>query len=142
MTCNWMMNLPHETHLSGRKGAGLWALLLSGCTAVAQITTLSDESCRQRVRGQLEAILLEEGEPPEMANRLAVNTTVVLATGSLGPRPFGVSSPSGADYSFFVQRKDETCLLRLYGRQKGFTRYTNNLTYISTRPLDGCACAE
>lgn len=109
---------------------------------MAQITTLSDESCRQRVRGQLEAILLEEGEPPEMANRLAVNTTVVLATGSLGPRPFGVSSPSGADYSFFVQRKDETCLLRLYGRQKGFTRYTNNLTYISTRPLDGCACAE
>ena len=122
--------------------AGLWTVLLSGCTTVAQITTLSDESCRERVRGQLESVLVEEGEQPEMANRLAVNTTLVLATGSLGPRPFGVSSPSGTDYSFFVQRKGETCLLRLYGRQKGFTRYTNNLTYISTRALEGCACAE
>lgn len=121
---------------------GFCALLLSGCTRVAQITTLSDESCRQTARGQLESILVEEGERPEMATRLAVNTTVVLATGSLGPRPFGVSSPSGTDYSFFVQRKGESCLLRLYGRQKGFTRYTNNLTYISTRPLEGCACAE
>lgn len=122
--------------------AGLWTVLLSGCTTVAQITTLSDESCRERVRGQLESVLVEEGEQPEMANRLAVNTTLVLATGSLGPRPFGVSSPSGTDYSFFVQRNGETCLLRLYGRQKGFTRYTNNLTYISTRALEGCACAE
>lgn len=122
--------------------AGLWTVLLSGCTTVAQITTLSDESCRERVRGQLESVLVEEGEQPEMANRLAVNTILVLATGSLGPRPFGVSSPSGTDYSFFVQRKGETCLLRLYGRQKGFTRYTNNLSYISTRALEGCACAE
>lgn len=122
--------------------AGLWTVLLSGCTTVAQITTLSDESCRGRVRGQLESVLVEEGEQPEVANHLAVNTTLVLATGSLGPRPFGVSSPSGADYSFFVQRKGGTCLLRLYGRQKGFTRYTNNLTFISTRALEGCACAE
>lgn len=109
---------------------------------MAQITTLSNESCRQTVRGQLESILVEEREQPDIANRLAVNTTVILATGSLGPRPFGVSSPSGADYSFFVQRKGERCLLRLYGRQKGFTRYTNNLTYISTRALEGCTCAE
>lgn len=121
---------------------GVLALFASGCTTVAQITTLSNESCRQTVRGQLESILVEEREQPDIANRLAVNTTVILATGSLGPRPFGVSSPSGADYSFFVQRKGERCLLRLYGRQKGFTRYTNNLTYISTRALEGCTCAE
>ena len=124
------------------KWIGLGSMLLSGCTTVAQITTLSDESCHRTVQGQLESILLEEGETPEVANRLAVNTTVVLATGSLGPRPFGVSSPSGADYSFFVQLKGDQCLLRLYGRRKGFTRYTNNLTYIATRSLDGCACAE
>ncbi|HNA26838.1 MAG TPA: hypothetical protein PKV55_15605 [Nitrospira sp.] len=124
------------------KWIGLGSMLLSGCTTVAQITTLSDESCHRTVQGQLESILLEEGETPEVANRLAVNTTVVLATGSLGPRPFGVSSPSGADYSFFVQLKGDQCLLRLYGRRKGFTRYTNNLTYIATRSLNGCACAE
>ena len=124
------------------KWIGLGSMLLSGCTTVAQITTLSDESCHRTVQGQLESILLEEGETPEVANRLAVNTTVVLATGSLGPRPFGVSSPSGADYSLFVQLKGDQCLLRLYGRRKGFTRYTNNLTYIATRSLNGCACAE
>lgn len=121
---------------------GCACLFLTGCTTVAQITTLSDESCHRTVQGQLESILLEEGEKPEVANRLAVNTTVVLATGSLGPRPFGVSSPSGADYSFFIQLKGDQCFLRLYGRRKGFTRYTNNLTYIATRSLEGCACAE
>ncbi len=121
---------------------GLGCVPLTGCTTVAQITTLSDESCHRTVQGQLESILLEEGEKPEVANRLAVNTTVVLATGSLGPRPFGVSSPSGADYSFFVQLKGDQCFLRLYGRRKGFTRYTNNLTYLATRSLEGCACAE
>ena len=130
-----------------RRSVGVgWVALglffLSGCTTVAQVTTWSDESCRQKVKDQLQSILTDEGEQGDIANRLAVNTTVVLATGSLGPRPFGVSSPSGTDYSFFVQRKGEGCLLRLFGRQKGFTRYTNNLTYISTRSLDGCACAE
>ncbi|MBI4000905.1 MAG: hypothetical protein HY348_03880 [Nitrospira defluvii] len=117
-------------------------LLLSGCTTVAQVTTLSDENCHHKMSEQLNAVLLEEGEKPDIANRLAVNTTTVLATGALGPRPFGVSSPSGADYSFFIQRKSDECLLRLYGRRKGFTRYTNNLTYIATRSLEGCACAE
>ena len=118
------------------------AVILSGCTNVAQVTTLSDEACHHTVRDQLESVLTEEGEKAEIANRLAVNTTVVLASGVLGPRPFGVSSPSGADYSFFIERKGADCLLRLYGRQKGFTRYTNNLTYIATRPLGGCQCAE
>lgn len=116
--------------------------VLEGCTKVAQVTTLADENCHHTVRDQLNAILLDEGEKPEIAKRLSVNTTTVLATGALGPRPFGVSSPSGADYSFFVERKSEECLLRLYGRRKGFTRYANNLTYIATRSLEGCACAE
>jgi hypothetical protein len=122
--------------------AGLVFVFLYGCTTVAQVTTLSDESCHHKMRDQLESILSEENEKPDIANRLAVNTTTVLATGALGPRPFGVSSPSGADYSFFIQRKGDECLLRLYGRRKGFTRYTNNLTYIATRSLEGCACAE
>lgn len=122
--------------------AGLVLLLSSGCTTVAQMTTLSDETCHHKMRDQLETILSEEGEQPDVANRLAVNTTLVLAHGALGPRPFGVSSPSGVDYSFFIQRKGDQCLLRLFGRQKGFTRCTNNLTYIATRPLEGCACAE
>jgi hypothetical protein len=113
-----------------------------GCTTVAQVTTLDDPACKTTVREQMNSILLEEGEKSEIAERLAVNTTTVLAAGVLGPRPFGVSSPSGVDYSFFVQLKGSECRLLLYGRQKGFTRYTNNLTYIATRSLDGCQCAE
>lgn len=121
---------------------GIGAVFLSGCATVAQVTTWSDETCRRQVTDQLHSILADEGERADVAHRVAVNTTVVLSTGSLGPRPFGVSSPSGTDYSFFVQRKGEDCLLRLYGRRKGFIRYTNNLTYLATRPLDACACAE
>ena len=58
------------------------------------------------------------------------------------PRPFLVASSSGTDYSFFVEKKKSGCILRLYGRQKGFVSYTNDLTYIDSRPLSGCACAE
>ena len=75
--------------------------LTVGCTNVAQVTTLDDPSCKSTVRDQLNSVLIEEGEKSEIAERLAVNTTTVLATGAVGPRPFGVSSPSGADYSFF-----------------------------------------
>ena len=115
---------------------------VAGCTTVAQVTTLDDPACKSVVRDQLNSVLIEQGEKPDTAGRLAVNTTTVLATGALGPRPFGVSSSSGTDYSFFVQQKGSECLLRLYGRQKGFTRYSNNLTYIASRSLDGCQCAE
>ena len=132
------MKLSHATLLL----VGLVLLLSSNCTTVAQVTTLSDETCHHKMRDQLESILSEEGEQPDVANRLAVNTTLVLARGAVGPRPFEVSSPSGVDYSFFVQRKGDRCPLRFFGRQKGFTRYTNNLTYIATRPLEGCTCAE
>ena len=116
--------------------------LTVGCTSVAQVTTLDDPACKSMVRDQLNSVLIEQGEKPDIAERLAVNTATVLATGALGPRPFGVSSPSGADYSFFVQQKSSECLLRLYGRQKGFARYSNNLTYIASRSLGGCQCAE
>ena len=121
--------------------AGLLLSLVNGCRTVAQVTTVAEESCHRAMQDQLESILTEEHEPPEMANRLAVNPTTVLATGALGPRPFGVSSPSSADYSFFIPRKGDECLLRLCGRQRGFTRYTNNLTYIATRSLEGWVCA-
>ena len=69
-------------------GVGWVALglfFLSGCTTVAQVTTWSDESCRQKVKGQLQSILTDEGEQGDIANRLAVNTTCLLYT-SPSPR--------------------------------------------------------
>ena len=49
-------------------GCGLLLLLLHGCTTVAQVTTLSEEPCHQKMRDQLESILAEENEKPDIAN--------------------------------------------------------------------------
>jgi hypothetical protein len=122
--------------------AAVAILLVGGCATVAQVTSLSDQNCRHTFVDQMSSILVEEGEKQEVADKLAESTTTVLSTGSLGPRPFLVASPSGADYGFFVEQKSSDCLLRLFSRQKGFTRYRNNLTYIGTRQLDGCMCAK
>ncbi len=117
-------------------------LVAAGCASVAEIPNLSDDACRRSFQDGLASILVEQHETPEVAQALAERTRITLERGGVGPRPFFVSSSSGTDYGFFVQKKKNTCLLRLYGRQKGFTSYTNNLTYIATRPLPGCACRE
>ena len=122
--------------------AAVGILVVGGCTTVAQVTTLSDQNCRHTFMDRMSSILVEQGEKQEVADKLTESTTTVLLTGSLGPRPFLVASPSGADYGFFVEQKSSDCLLRLFSRQKGFTRYRNNLTYIATRSLTGCMCAE
>jgi hypothetical protein len=122
--------------------AAVALLIVGGCTTVAQVTSLSDRNFRHTFVDRMSSILVGEGEKQEVAEKLAESTTIVLSTGSLGPRPFVVASPSGADYGFFVEQKSSDCLLRLFSRQKGFTRYRNNLTYIATRQLDGCMCAE
>jgi hypothetical protein len=122
--------------------AAVVILFIGGCTTVAQVTSLSDQNCRHTFVDRMSSILVEQGEKQEVADKLADSTTTVLLTGSLGPRPFLVASPSGADYGFFVEEKSSDCLLRLFSRQKGFMRYRNNLTYIATRSLTGCMCAE
>jgi hypothetical protein len=109
---------------------------------MAQLSNLADPSCATEFEGQLGSILIEQGEKPEVATPLASHSRRALAIRSFGPRPFLVSSPSGTDYTFFVQAERSGCLLRLYGRRKGFMSYTNNLTYIDTRPLPACACTE
>ena len=122
--------------------AAVVIFFVGGCATVAQVTSLSDQNCRHTFVDRMSSILVEQGEKQEVADKLAESTTTVLLTGALGPRPFLVASPSGADYGFFVEQKTSDCLLRLFSRQKGFTRYRNNLTYIETRQLDGCMCAE
>jgi len=52
----------------------------------------------------MSSILVEPGEKQEVAEKLVESTTAVLSTGSLGPRPFLVASPSGADYGFLWSR--------------------------------------
>ena len=114
------------------------------CASVAQITTLSDPACQTALTAAFTKIFEAEGESAGVAEELAESTAVALETGGLGPRPFMVASPSGVDYSFFVEgvAKDTSCVLRLYGRQKGFVSYTNNITYIANEPLGPCQCSE
>ena len=122
---------------------GLAVLACSGgCTSVAAVTNPGEPVCSGVFERRLEEILTGEGEATDVAARLARDAVARLAARPMGPRAFVVSSPSGADYELFVQKKRFACLLRLYARQKGFTRYTNNLTFIATRALEGCACAE
>jgi hypothetical protein len=126
----------------------VWVLLVcllpfaAGCASVAQITTLSDPGCHQSLTGALAAVLQAQGETPRVARELADSTAAALQAMNPGPRPFLIAAPSGVDYSFFVQRKGSSCILRLYGRQKGFVSYTNNISYIATEPLAPCECAE
>ena len=118
------------------------AMSVASCTSVARITNLTDPACQTSLETELVAVLLGQGETPEDSTALAQRTATILAVGHIGPRPFLVASPSGTDYSFFVEKTKSGCMLRLYGRQKGFVSYSNNLTYIDSRPLQGCSCAE
>ena len=122
----------------------LWIIILSmtGCTTMATVTNLVDESCRVTFIHRLSTILAHQGEPSATSDALAHKAVLTLTTYDLGPRPFAIAAPSGTDYRFFVDRKGTDCVLILYGRRKGFVSYTNNLTYIATEPLPGCACAD
>jgi len=118
------------------------AVLSAGCTTVARVANLTEAPCTASFQAGLSSILVEQGEKPDVAESLVHHSYLIFTKVDYGPRPFLVASPSGTDYTFFFQKKHDRCLLRLYGRQKGFTSYTNNLTYIATRELPGCACQE
>lgn len=131
-----------RTRSSARLAIVVAVISATSCTSVARITNLTDPACQTSLETELVAVLLGQGETPENSTALAQRTATILAVGHIGPRPFLVASPSGTDYSFFVEKKKSGCILRLYGRQKGFVSYSNNLTYIDSRPLQGCSCAE
>ena len=116
--------------------------MATGCASVAKVTSLGDDACREAFPAAMTSVLVAQAEPPATAERLAQSAVATLAAADFGPRPFVIVSPSGTDYAFFVERTDGACVLRLYGRQKGFVSYTNNLTYIGTQPLAPCRCAE
>jgi hypothetical protein len=118
------------------------AISLASCANVAQLTNLATPACQSSFSEELSAVLVKQGEAPDVAGDLARRTLRALQFGAFGPRPFMVAAPSGTDYTFFIQGERQQCLLRLYGRRKGFVAYTNNLTYIETRPLPRCDCAE
>jgi hypothetical protein len=115
------------------------ALLPAGCATIGQID-LSDEGCATDFRAQIVSILVEQGETPDVAAGLGQRAVEDVGFGEVGLRPFVVGSRT-TDYTFFVQKKKIGCLLRLLSRQRGFTRYTNDITYIASRTLTKCRCS-
>ena len=127
----------------GRAGrlVGLVAVAAStACLTVAHVANLDDASCRSTLTKAISTTLVGQGEPSEVADRLAGDALNAMVSGGWRSVPFSVSSPSGTDYIFVFQLKKEGCLLRLCGRRKGFWTYTNDLTYLATEPLPGCLC--
>jgi hypothetical protein len=117
----------------------LVVVVLASCTTVAGVTTFDDPVCRGQMKGAIADVLRVQGETQnveEIANQ------TVAALPALGPRPFLVMAPSGTDYSFIVQQRDEGCALRLYAKEKGFTSYVNNMNFIETRLIDRCECSS
>ena len=115
---------------------------LVGCATVATLTNQASPSCRSAFRDALESSLISQGETNEEAVNEATQYANSQTLFSRGPRPVLVSARSGTDYVFFIDKTPSVCLLRLEQRQKGFVRYSNNLTYIETRTLAGCECVE
>ncbi|HVS13438.1 MAG TPA: hypothetical protein VMV46_05925 [Thermoanaerobaculia bacterium] len=115
---------------------------LAGCATVARFSNLDEPECREDLRHSLATILMLQGEEQEDALPLALESVAALAAADPGPRPFLVASPSGVDYSFFLQQKERRCLLRLYAKRRGFKERVNNLTFIETRELRACGCAR
>jgi hypothetical protein len=111
----------------------------AGCATVAQVE-LGDPACQSVFQDQMASILVQEGEKPDDARAIAHRAAEEVSYGDVGVRPFSIGSRT-TDYTFFVQKKKSACMLRLVSRQKGFTVYTNDVTYIASRPLTGCLCA-
>ena len=123
-----------------RAGFAAALLLFAGCATVAEVD-LSDPACAETFRRQLASILVDQGEPPEDAEAIAHRAATDVAFGGVGVRPFMVGSRT-TDYTFLVDRRKTGCLLRLVSRERGLGRYTNDVTFIATRPLQGCRCSS
>ena len=119
--------------------AVLLSALLAACATVGEVD-LSDEACAATFRRQIASILAGQGEEPDEAETMAQRAVVGMGFGP-GLRPFVVGSRT-TDYTFFVDRKKTGCLLRLLSRERGLVRYSNDVTYIDSRPLPGCRCAS
>jgi hypothetical protein len=115
---------------------------LAGCTTVGQVSNLStDPACAAQFEDALADIFTSQRETPADAAHLAGLTHRMVALGNLGPRPFAVPAPSGTDYYLLVESSRTVCKLRLYGRVRGFTRVTNNISWIESRELPACRCS-
>ena len=117
-------------------------LSTSACATVARVTNLDSESCKESFGGAIASALVAQGETRDEAKALAERAVSRTDLFSFGPRAFLIASHSGADYGFFVEKSGDRCVLRLFERQKGFVRYTNNLTYIESNDMSGCQCDE
>jgi hypothetical protein len=122
---------------------GALAASLAACShRVARPVNAGSSRCQESLRDAFALILVRQEEKPDVAEAVGAAAAQKLAEVDLGPRPFKLSSPSGVDYGFFFEDEGKRCLLHLVAWQKGFVQFSNNVTYIATRPLAGCRCEK
>jgi hypothetical protein len=99
---------------------------------------LRDPACAAELEEQTKAVLVDQGEDPEVAAGCSKDAIGTLRAGP-GSREFFISTP-GAAYGFDIARKDPGCVLRLYYRRRPHSQVTDNIFYLAKRPLPGCVC--
>jgi hypothetical protein len=125
------------------------AVFSAGCTTIAQVANLTEAQCNASFESQLTSILTEQGEKDEVAATLTHGTYLMLTAAEMGPRPFLVASPSGTDYTFFIQKKRNHCLPSSLRSPEGFCVlheqphvHLHSRTLRLRLPRVGCAMAD
>jgi len=109
-------------------------------------TNLSAPACRDSFFGQVESVLVKQGETTDVAKGMAASVLDALLDNPR-PGPFYAFSPAAIRYGFIAQSTESGCVLRLYQRQKRLggnirTGVTDTLDYLDTRIVLYCSCGE
>ena len=101
-------------------------------------------ACADRLAEQFASVLVEKGEPEDVAQRVSNETVDDLVTNGGNWTEFWLEAPSGVTYKFDVGKKDDGCVLRMFGRVKKTRTMTspteNRIWFLAKRPLPECAC--
>lgn len=101
-------------------------------------------ACADRLAEQFASVLVEKGEPEDVARRVSDETVDDLLANGGNWAEFWLEAPSGATYKFDVGKKDDGCVLRMFGRVKRTRTMTssteNRIWFLAKRPLPECAC--
>jgi hypothetical protein len=101
-------------------------------------------ACADRLAEQFASVLVEKGEPEDVARRVSNETVDGLIENGGNWAEFWLETPSGVTYKFDVGKKDDGCVLRMFGRVKRTRTMTssmeNRIWFLAKRPLPECAC--
>jgi hypothetical protein len=119
--------------------------MASGCSVnPASIQNMNNTECRSSLETALISILIEENEKkPSEADMMIFKPKIqkFIAGTFDSQKGFGFSL-SGTTYQFMFDESKGTCILNLYQKSSGNTKYTNRVTYINSKEVQGCYCKK